>query len=668
MDKSSFRCPKIVDADIAWVSELLGLPHNAFTGSDGNDPRFKVLTSMEPMDIAACPGSGKTTLLVAKLAILADKWKHRTRGICVLSHTNAARREIQTRLGSSSVGNRLLSYPHFVGTIHAFVDEFLAIPWLRSLGYPVKLIDTEICEKRRWSKIKHRFRYGLKNRHIEQAMLKLADVDFGITLKSRAFPLGDTTATYVAVQQAFKATASDGYHCYDDMFLWANNLVDQVPTLVSVLRSRFPLLFVDEAQDNSEDQSAILSKIFTEGGQPAIRQRFGDSNQAIYDFLGGDDAATDKFPDDTIKIDVPNSHRFGQGIADIADPLGLTPYGIVGLGPRKALRSRKAEAPHTIFVFDETSIGQVLGAYAELLLETFSDEELSSGVFTALGQVHNNTNNSSVPRHVGHYWPGYNPSLSRSDPKPHTFVQCIFTGQSKAADSGEAHSAVNMIAAGVLRLAGMGSGESRIKPNRHSHRQVMRLLENDLDSRQRYEELLATFVLTKEKLTEAIWHEHLQQDMQDIAGVVAGKQIGGPNVEAFLAWPPGPDPVSLLPSESGQNTIIYNHVNGTRKASIRVGSIHSAKGETHTSTLVLETFWNKHNIEKLVPWLIGSSRGLRSEGVQQKTRLKTHYVAMTRPTHLLCLAMKRSTIETNDFISKILESRRWQIRRLESEQ
>ena len=114
--------PEITDDDIRWSSRLMGLPEDAFHGEHGTDPRREVLKSNAPMDIAACPGSGKTTLLVAKLAILAEKWQHRTRGICVLSHTNVARREIEARLGRTSVGRRLLSYPHFIGTIHGFVN------------------------------------------------------------------------------------------------------------------------------------------------------------------------------------------------------------------------------------------------------------------------------------------------------------------------------------------------------------------------------------------------------------------------------------------------------------------------------------------------------------------------------------------------------------------
>ena len=74
----------------------------------------------------------------------------------------------------------------------------------------------------------------------------------------------------------------------------------------------------------------------------------------------------------------------------------------------------------------------------------------------------------------------------------------------------------------------------------------------------------------------------------------------------------------------------------------------TAKGETHTATLVLETFWHKHGLDALSPWLNGSKSGSTLARTQQTTRLKLHYVAVTRPTHLLCLAMKRSSFEDEE--------------------
>lgn len=96
--------PEITDEDIEWISGLMKLE-----GLD--EQRLAFLRSRETLDVSACPGSGKTTLVVAKLAMLARKWKSRTRGICVLSHTNVARHEIEQRLGDTEVGRRLLNYP-----------------------------------------------------------------------------------------------------------------------------------------------------------------------------------------------------------------------------------------------------------------------------------------------------------------------------------------------------------------------------------------------------------------------------------------------------------------------------------------------------------------------------------------------------------------------------
>lgn len=134
--------PKVTDEDIEWVAALMGL--DAI-----DEPRRAFLTSRSTHDVAACPGSGKTTLIVAKLAIFARKWPHRTKGICVLSHTNVAREEIQHRLGNTVVGQRLLGYPHFIDTIHGFVNRFLALPWLNSNGYPSPTIDDAVATAHR---------------------------------------------------------------------------------------------------------------------------------------------------------------------------------------------------------------------------------------------------------------------------------------------------------------------------------------------------------------------------------------------------------------------------------------------------------------------------------------------------------------------------------------
>jgi hypothetical protein len=671
MDKGvPFKCPAVTDEDISRVTRMLGLPAEAFYGADGTDPRRDVLKSLEQLDVAACPGSGKTTLLVAKLAILAEKWAYATRGICVLSHTNVARNEIESKLGCSTSGRSLLAYPHFVGTIHGFIAEFLAAPWLRSLGYSVRLIDSEICERIRWKKVSMNLRSGLKNRRVEESSVRIVDTNFNWTKKDGNSAVERHTQTYDAYRKACEVTAREGFHCYDDVFVWARDMMEKLPWVVGVIRDRFPLLFIDETQDNSEEQSAILYRIFMQGDGPVIRQRFGDSNQAIFDHIGAEESRTDVFPND-LKKDIPSSYRFGQTIANLADPFGVVPYadGLKGQGPReKMLASGAAEGKHTIFLCREDSVSKVVEAYGALLLDTFSAGELQEGVFKAVGLVHKDKGNDHMPRHVGHYWSDYDPELTRPDPKPRTFLGYVFVGLGRAKIAGEFFPFVEKIAEGILRLASMADGATIDRRRRHHHRYVLDLLLESNTMRGRYQDLISKLVATTETPPKETWDNEWCEAVREIAANIAKAPLSSPDAEDFLAWDEYPvgQPGAYIVPKSRDN--LYRYPAGESKVAIRMGSIHSVKGETHTATLVLETFWHKHNLESIKEWLWSDDRRGGGEG-QVKKRLKVHYVAMTRPTHLLCLAMKRSSFEdeagalSTELVQR-LEQRGWHLKEI----
>jgi hypothetical protein len=455
------------------------------------------------------------------------------------------------------------------------------------------------------------------------------------------------------------------------MFTFAVELIDRVPDVVSIVRDRFPLLFMDEAQDNSEDQSKILQRIFMGGEGAVLRQRFGDENQAIFDSMHSQEAAhTDKFPCAAIIMELPNSHRFGQKIASLADPLGLTPYPdrLKGEGPRKRLLATGVEeGRHTVFLFDDRTITTVLEAYGRLLLETFCEEALEQGVFAAVGQVHKRGGDDHKPRHVGHYWPEYDPELSRQDPNPETFIQYVFAGMARATMTGEAFPAAEKIADGILRLASMSNPDQKIHPRQRRHRQVVELLKGDARSSELYGKVVDRFVVRREAPTKEWWDDSRRGVVRQIAEAIGKGSLSNPEAQVFLAWPDSPTPHrSPSVSAKGRDNI-YRFSHDGKEVSIRVGSIHSVKGQTHTATLVLETYYYEHNLEQLLPWLVGIRSGAEARGARQQSRLKLHYVAMTRPTHLLCLAMKLSSFqhssgELNRELIAQVEERDWQVK------
>jgi DNA helicase-2/ATP-dependent DNA helicase PcrA len=656
----AFQPPSITDDDISWVCDVLKLPKIAFSGVDGLDPRRDVLKSTAALDVEACPGSGKTTLLVAKLAILARKWTEPRRGICVLSHTNVARREIEQRLGDTAVGQQLLGYPHFVGTIHGFVNEFLALPCLRSHDVTVRMIDDEVCQRRRWGKLKWSTRNALeKAGHTPSIMkFKTTGLDLGDIRWGKGSKLGRDTETYKALQEACRTTAEEGFYCFDEMFVFADQLLDVVPDIREIVRHRFPLLFIDEVQDNSEMQSSLLYRLFSGGDRPVIRQRYGDSNQAIYRYAGDDDGAvTDKFPDQAIRKDIPNSHRFGQQVASFAKPLGVVPQNLVGNGPPASFITTDTTDKHAVLLFGDATISYVLSSYSAYLCELFSALELRRGTFTAVGAVHRpseDTNN--LPRHVGNYWSDYDAELAASEPKPKTFCQYYMAGLKRAEQAGEAHQLVELLAEGIIALARRVDPLVSVSSHQRKHRYLMELLSAKPETRAAYSELVTSFAANRTIPSPDEWNGKWVAIVKSVAGEIIGSAIDASRAAEFLEW----EQATVTTLRQRDNRFKYPAQSPA--VEVRLGSIHSVKGETHTATLVCDTYFRAHHLKTIKPWLLATKSGGGQESRLGQSRLKQHYVAMTRPTHLLCLAMREDALADGEIAS--LKVRKWRVGRV----
>ena len=164
--------------------------------------------------------------------------------------------------------------------------------------------------------------------------------------------------------------------------------------------------------------------------------------------------------------------------------------------------------------------------------------------------------------------------------------------------------------------------------------------------REKYQDFIVTFALQRERLTEESWTGKWRAVVLEIAEAIIQAPLISPAVEPFLSW--ADDPPTTPIGDAGSISIdnIYRYPEENPLVKIQLGSVHSVKGQTHTATLVLETFWKAHNLERLHPWVLGEKIGCTpKESGDQVKRMKLHYVAMTRPTHLVCLALKRRVLE-----------------------
>ena len=87
----------------------------------------KFLTAEGKVVVKACPGSGKTYSVAHKLLSYIDNWKDYHSGVAVLSFTNVASNEIQEKAQTIHGSLGELGYPHFIGTVDSFIDEFIVL-------------------------------------------------------------------------------------------------------------------------------------------------------------------------------------------------------------------------------------------------------------------------------------------------------------------------------------------------------------------------------------------------------------------------------------------------------------------------------------------------------------------------------------------------------------
>lgn len=670
MSDAESLIPEITDDDIEWVRLLMKL-------DPFDEPRRDFLKRRSTVDLSACPGSGKTTLIVAKLAILARKWPHRTKGICVLSHTNVAREQIEHRLGRTVVGQRLLAYPHFIDTIHGFVNRFLALPWLYSKGYPSPTIDDDVTSAYRRGVLDKDYwplQSFLAKKRAGVERLRIVGRDLSFDLGGRPFPANPSAQSFQHAKRAIETAAHAGYFCYDEMFVWANAVLEDQEHLPVWLAQRFPLVILDEMQDTFERQTSILNAVFPRHLDRVVVQRVGDPNQEIFDSPDWATSKVEPYPDaDPARcLGIPNSYRFGAEIAALASPFAVHPVGsdgLSGIGPKgPGVAGRGCN--HAIFVFPDDSTDGVLDAFGKHVLDVLGEALVTKGTVHAVGHIHQDdpkvsAGHAQYPKSVGHYWNGYAVELSRKDPSPRTLAQYVRAAQGLVDHGRSLSSGVEKIASGTLELARRLGDIGDLKRKARTHRVIVDALEGATASLTAYRSFLRNFLVERTVLSEDSWSSHAEV-LTAVAVALCRGETDTSRAERFLAWPNDARSLDALASSSsgdlGPNIFRVNGGSGT--IGIRLGSIHSVKGQTHLATLLLSTYWHSHSAKEMMPWLLGEKSNGQRVGTRNTQRLLHTYVAMTRPSHLLCLAIPRSAFGDDQALDqKIarLKGRGWRV-------
>lgn len=608
---------EIEDADIDGIAGFMGRDF------DAADSR-KILKARENLDVQAAPGSGKTTLLVAKLALLGARWPHARQGICVLSHTNVARMEVETRLHHHPAGRALLGYPHFIGTIQTFAHQYLALPYLRGLGIAPRSVDDAryTAAARRlvrlnsfWHARKHLERNPNRAEGILSS-LTLSGADLDLTC-GESLP-SETTDTFKNLHDLKWRLARDGVFRFADMFAFAQRALRDVPGIAEAVSSRFPVVFFDEMQDTGALQEALAKAAF---GNRSTIQRFGDCNQGIFD--GSDHTGTpNSFPVEDA-VDLSHSRRFGPFIAAAASPLAvIRSQTIIG-------NPERAEKRHAIFLFDQSCVDRVLPAFGEHILTEFPGQ-LPTGFVAKAVALRKKGEGTYWPRHLGDYWPEFDATQTSRSNGLNTLIGYVRRARAVLAEDRALHSAAPIIWEGVTALlhnhnCELPTGESIGKKS------VLKALDEAAPDASTC--LLAAVhdCCLGPPLLEASWKAIVQNIVTSLKPLASTASIA----DDFLIWDSEIPAVDDMPADR-RNT--YEHLGDGRSVAINLNTIAGVKGETHDATLVLTSSKSKlYDLKEALGPLSGTSVARTAKSIQPQ--LMNLFVGITRPKSLLCLAV-----------------------------
>ena len=563
----------ITDADIEKVEEKLNLSFD--------EKRKNAIKNLETIDIVACAGSGKTTMMCSKIDILTSKQPFEgNKGIAVLSLTNVAIDQIRSRLGKN---HNIFKHPNFCETIQKFVTSFVLNGWITTrYNRKVESIDNEIFIQYFKNKMdKTKIWYLERNNFSFEELYSDGEIVFYRNKRIEDIRIPKLTADkkneYIEAIRIIKLQLiSEGIFSYRDAFEISTKYIKENNKLKKFIKNRFEICFVDEMQDCRKWEKDFLEECFSD----VCFQKIGDPNQQIYD---------ETYWNPQRKININNSIRNSVNIVEFAKKFEDMPDNMTG----KTQNNIKVK----ILVYNPQNILKVKSKYIEEIKKE-KLEEKDGAIFKMIGKVAKK-NDGKIELL------DYCDSISVEE---FNIYDKLFLERFKQNKNRILITLLEMMyyvyrridKNNYLKINGKKEFKDKIKPFINNE-DVFKDLKNNngdiLNFSKKITENVLTNLFTKKEYFKKMYNY-------------------------------------ILNEKTNVTTQISNYEEDGVK--IETNTIAGVKGETHTATLVCETFYRNYDIEYILDKYIKHNKKNKTV----KEILHTLYVAFTRPTDMLCIAIR----------------------------
>lgn len=321
------HCVKVVRMKIESMEENINLTGPGINLEELNEPQYLAVTTTEgPVLVIAGAGSGKTRTLVYRVAHLIEKGVA-PEAILLLTFTRKASQEMLWRAGKllNDTCRRVVG-----GTFHG-VANMLLRRYGSEIGFgsTFSIIDRGDAEGI-VNLLKSSLGLGKRDKRFptKRAIINMisGSINKSINLEDLVYEqyghLSDHLEDILQLQKHYGEFKLDhGLMDYDDLLVNWKRLLEESPTVRTIISERFSHIMVDEYQDTNLIQADIVKLLAHHHDNVMV---VGDDSQSIYSFRGADFYNIMRFPrvfENTRIIKLEENYRSTQPILSLTNAI-----------------------------------------------------------------------------------------------------------------------------------------------------------------------------------------------------------------------------------------------------------------------------------------------------------------------------------------------------------
>ena len=425
--------------------------------------------------------------------------------------------------------------------------------------------------------------------------------------------------------------------------------------LISILQNRFKFVFIDEMQDLDQDQVDLIENVFFTHESNTVIQRIGDKNQAIYSNVSdaGDaiwktrhEVSPEIYPEN---FSLNNSHRLTPIIANLVDGFVLDRdegYKVVGISENHQI------APYLFIYNDEHDADKLKSKFIELIKYYelgLNPKNVKRGFHIVAWTT--DKEEDSDKWHLRKLFTEYSKESKQKKEDFDCLRKYVFLfDHNKKTFESIRKSLLNGIIR-ILRIENIYMDEESKKHFRKSSF-IQRLKDNSEQIYQDFNQKLFGWcysVIVNKNYEEIFiqYSNYVKNELCDLFPNFSVSKSSNFINQEYDYVPIG----DLVDTEDSKDEI-----------QIKLGSIHSVKGQTHCATMYLETDYHNSETVKLNVEIIKETRKRQQvlgnnplffqeqnfshlNKARSNETLKMMYVGFSRPTNLLCFAVRKEKVE-----------------------